>query len=182
MLGVGWATTFHSRMDQIRVEVTRPTHVPGYHAALDAVARERRYLAFLQAPPLDQSAQFVQWLGTGAGLHYVAITAEDTVVGWCDVVRHPHEGFTHVGQLGMGVLGGYRRRGVGRQLLQAALDGGRAIGLRRLELEVFRSNAAAVLLYESFGFQHEGAKRDARILDGITDDVLIMARVVTPAI
>ena len=96
----------------------------------------------------------------------------------CDI---PHEGFTHVGQLGMGVLGGYRRRGVGRQLLQAALDGGRAIGLRRLELEVFRSNAAAVLLYESFGFQHEGAKRDARILDGITDDVLIMARV-TPAI
>jgi ribosomal protein S18 acetylase RimI-like enzyme len=169
-------------MDQIRVEPTGLAQVRGYHAALDEVARERRFLAFLQAPPLDQSTQFVQWLGSGAGLHYVALTSEGAVVGWCDVVRQPHEGFKHVGQLGMGVVGPYRRRGVGRRLVQAALDGSAAIGLRRIELEVFRSNVGAVRLYESFGFQHEGAKRDARILDGIADDVLIMARVAAPAI
>jgi RimJ/RimL family protein N-acetyltransferase len=169
-------------MDEIRVEATRPTHVAGYHAALDEVAKERRYLAFLHAPPLEQSTQFVQWLEAGAGLHYVATTTENVVVGWCDVVRHRHEGFAHVGQLGMGVVGAFRRRGVGRQLVQAALDGSRAIGLRRVELEVFQSNSAAVRLYESFGFQHEGVKRAARILDGMTDDVLIMGLVVAPAI
>jgi RimJ/RimL family protein N-acetyltransferase len=169
-------------MDEIRVGATRLTHIPGYHAALDEVAKERRYLAFLQAPSLEQSTQFVQWLDGGGGLHFVATTTEDVVVGWCDVVRQPHEGFRHVGQLGMGVVGPFRRRGVGRQLVKAARDGGREIGLRRFELEVFRSNAAAVRLYESFGFQHEGLKRAARILDGITDDVAIMALVVALAI
>ena len=169
-------------MNQIRIEATSLAQIPGYHAALDEVAKERRFLAFLQAPALADSTKFVQWLTAGAGLHYVAITSGDTVVGWCDVVRHPHTGFAHTGQLGMGVVAGYRRRGIGRRLVQAALDGATEIGLRRVELEVFRSNVGAVRLYDAFGFQHEGAKRQARILDGIVDDVLIMARLQSPAI
>jgi len=34
-------------------------HVEGFHRALDFVARERKYLAFLEAPPLDSTRQFV---------------------------------------------------------------------------------------------------------------------------
>lgn len=169
-------------MDHIRVEATSLSQIPGYHAALDQVAKERRFLVFLQAPSLADSTKFVQWLAAGAGLHYVAITSSDTVVGWCDVVRHPHAGFTHAGQLGMGVIAPYRRRGVGRQLVQSALDGAAASGLRRIELEVFRSNVWAVRLYESSGFQHEGVKRESRILDGIVDDVLFMSRLYSQAI
>ena len=169
-------------METIRVEATDLTHVPGYHAALDQVARERRYLAFLEAPPLSDSTSFVQWLRNGAGLHYVAITSGNEVVGWCDVVRNSREGFTHTGQLGMGVVTPFRRRGIGRQLVHAAVAGATAMGLLRVELEVFRSNAGAVHLYESTGFQHEGVKRAARVLDGVSDDVLMMAHIHAPAI
>jgi hypothetical protein len=88
----------------IRVEATTLAFAPGYHAALDQVARERRYLAFLEAPPLGDSTSFVQWLLGGAGLHYVAVTPANEVVGWCDVVRNAREGFAHTGQLGMGVV------------------------------------------------------------------------------
>jgi ribosomal protein S18 acetylase RimI-like enzyme len=177
-----WTSTSFARMEHIRVEATGLAQVPGYHAALDQVAQERRFLAFLQAPPLADSIKFVEWLSAGAGLHLVAITATNDVVGWCDVVRHPHAGFTHAGQLGMGVVAPYRRRGIGRRLVQAALERAAASGIRRVELEVFRSNVGAVRLYESTGFQHEGAKREARILDGVVDDVLIMAWLQSPAI
>lgn len=163
-------------MSEIRVVTTGLTHVPGYHAVLDEVARERRHLALLEAPSLADSTRFVEWLLNGAGLHCVAITASNEVIGWCDVIRNPRIGFTHVGQLGMGIRASHRRRGIGRLLVEETVAGLGSLGVQRLELEVFRSNTAAVRLYESLGFIHEGAKINARMLDGIADDVLLMAR------
>jgi len=34
-------------------------HIESYHRCLDSVARERLYLAFVEAPPLDSSKAFV---------------------------------------------------------------------------------------------------------------------------
>jgi hypothetical protein len=36
------------------------THIEGFHAALDSVARERRYLYFLEAPALEDASKFVR--------------------------------------------------------------------------------------------------------------------------
>jgi ribosomal protein S18 acetylase RimI-like enzyme len=167
-------------MEPVRIEPTSLAQVPGYHAALDQVARERRFLTLLAAPSLTHSMAFVRAILGGAGVHYIALTAAGEVVGWCDIARNGREGFTHSGQLGMGVLASYRRQGIGRRLLDAALEGARAAGILRVELEVFRSNGDAVRLYESAGFQHEGIKRSARILDGVPDDIVIMARMSAP--
>ena len=42
-------------------------------------------------------------------------------------------------------------------------------------------NPAAVGLYESLGFEHEGVKRCAFLIDGRLADLLIMGRVRAPA-
>jgi hypothetical protein len=34
-------------------------HIPGFRAAVDVVAREKKYLAFLAAPPLEEVTRFV---------------------------------------------------------------------------------------------------------------------------
>ena len=34
-------------------------HVEGFHRALDQVARERKYLAFLEAPAVGETREFV---------------------------------------------------------------------------------------------------------------------------
>lgn len=52
-----------------------------------------------------------------------------------------------------------RRRGIGRELLYAALERAQNIGVRDVFLEVRRSNAAAMALYESFGFERIGVRR-----------------------
>jgi ribosomal protein S18 acetylase RimI-like enzyme len=52
----------------------------------------------------------------------------------------------------MGVTLEHRGRGVGRALLDAALDAARAAGARVLLLEVIGQNTSAVALYESGGF------------------------------
>ena len=53
----------------------------------------------------------------------------------------------------------WRRRGVGRMLLEALISLAVDDGLQRLFLEVRQSNLAAIALYQSAGFQAIGIRR-----------------------
>jgi ribosomal protein S18 acetylase RimI-like enzyme len=64
-----------------------------------------------------------------------------------------------------------RRRGLGSALLSAALQRARERDCRWIELDTYEDNAAAITLYERFGFRvgRSGDRRDvvlARRLDG----------------
>jgi len=48
------------------------------------------------------------------------------------------------------------------------------MGVERVELEVYASNAHARHLYETFGFIVESHKTRARKLDGVDDDIIGM--------
>lgn len=50
------------------------------------------------------------------------------------------------------------------------------LGLARVELEVVADNPAAVHLYESLGFEREGLKRRAFLVDGRLADLVVMGR------
>jgi len=163
----------------VRIVATAEFHIPGLHAALDQVAKERRYLAYLAAPPLTATREFSRALMGGAGVQMVAVTPDERVVGWCDIVRVPMEGFNHTGRLGMGLLGPYRGQGIGRRLAEAAIAAAKDSGMTRIELEVMASNQNAIRLYEKLGFVHEGVKRGARHLDGAWEDHILMALLAT---
>ena len=111
----------------------------------------------------------------GAGVQMLAVRSNDVVVGWCDIVRNPLEGFRHVGRLGMGLLPHYRGQGLGKRLTVETIRAARLAGIERVELEVFASNERAVALYRKLGFVTEGVKRRARKLDGQYDDNVVMA-------
>ena len=149
-------------------------HVRGFHDCLDSVAREARYIAMIEAPPLKSVTAFVEG-NIERGCPQLVALDGDRVVGWSDVIPHRRIGFSHGGVLGMGVRASHRRRGIGRRLLSAALAAARDLGLLRVELEVYASNAAAISLYEKTGFRHEGRKTKARLFNGAFDDVLPMA-------
>jgi hypothetical protein len=42
----------------IEIVPISPAHIEGFHRTLDLVARERRYLALLEAPPLESMRAF----------------------------------------------------------------------------------------------------------------------------
>ncbi len=52
------------------------------------------------------------------------------------------------------VLPAFRRRGIGRKLVMAAVEGARARGAKRIVLDVVAGNVPAYELYESLGFEH----------------------------
>jgi ribosomal protein S18 acetylase RimI-like enzyme len=69
-----------------------------------------------------------------------------------------------------------RGRGVGTSLLQEVEKMAKEKNKRRLELEVFASNANAIHLYEKLGFIREGCRQKAVELPHGFDDVLFMTK------
>jgi RimJ/RimL family protein N-acetyltransferase len=165
--------------DGVRIVPTTEAHIEGLQRCVDAVARERRWLGFLEGPPLAATHAFVDSILRGAGVQFVALNEADEVVGWCDIVRLDQETFRHAWRLGMGLLPAVRGRGLGRRLAEAAIAAARERGAERIELEVFASNARALALYEKLGFVREGVRKRARKLDGEYDDVVIMALLIS---
>jgi ribosomal protein S18 acetylase RimI-like enzyme len=159
----------------IRIIPTGEQYVEGLNEVVGVVARERRYIGFVEGPGVESTRAFVRAIVSGAGVQMLAVTPHDVVVGWCDIVRNPVEGFRHVGRLGMGLLPDYRGRGVGAQLALETIRSARSTGIERVELEVFASNERAVALYRRLGFLTEGIRRRARKLDGAYDDNVVMA-------
>lgn len=155
-------------------------HIEGYHAALDAVARERRYLAFLEAPPLETTRTFCSLALVGALIQHVAVDA-GRVVGWCDVVIPDRETMQHTGTLGVAVLDGYRDHGLGARLMLSVVNAAREKGLVRIALQVRADNTRAIALYERLGFRHEGRLRRHLRIDGIDYDSLLMAHMLDEA-
>ena len=149
-------------------------HAESFHACLDAVAKERRFLAQYEAPPLERVRGFVCQNVASDAAQFVALDGQ-TVVGWCDILPHWPHAVKHCGTLGMAVLPPYRGQGIGRRLLQACLAKAKAKGITRVELEVRGDNAAAITLYEKSGFIKEGVKRKALFFDGVYYDALLMS-------
>lgn len=144
----------------------------GFHAALDSVARERRFLRLTEAPPLARSLHFIASNLARGNPQLVAVD-EDEIVGWCDICRSNEQDSEHCGGLGMGLLASHRGKGIGTNLVTAALDAARG-KFERVELEVYASNIPAIALYQKTGFAHEGRRRRALLRDGVHDDIVMM--------
>jgi len=157
-----------------RIVPTSAEHIEGFHAVVDRVARERRYLAMLKAFPLEETARYVRDCIERKSPHFVAI-ADGRVVGWCDITPMPRETQAHGGVLGMGIVDGYRGKRIGLALMQAALARARETGFIRVELTVREDNLRAKGLYEKVGFVTEGVKRKAALHDGRYYDLVLMA-------
>jgi RimJ/RimL family protein N-acetyltransferase len=149
-------------------------HFVALREVLDTVAREKRFLAFTEAPPLDAAIAFYRGLLACDAAASVAMLGGQ-VVGWCDVLPTHGQARAHVGTLGIGLVPSARRRGFGRPLLEATLDRAVRKGLTRIELTVRADNLNAKALYERVGFVTEGLSRRAFRIDGEYFDAFSMA-------
>lgn len=83
----------------------------------------------------------------------------------------------HAASLGMGVHDDFTGRGVGTALMAAFVDtADNWQDIKRMELTVYTDNAAAIRLYEKFGFEKEGLLRSFGYRDGQYVDAYTMAR------
>ena len=150
------------------------SHIDGFHRALDFVARERRYLAFLEAPPRESTRAFVLDHIQRGHPQFVVLSAGE-VVGWCDVTAKDRPIYAHTGVLGVALLPPFRGQGIGAGLMRRTLEAAKAFGFHRIELTVREDNTNAIALYKQIGFAKEGVQRDAVRVDGVYEDLILMA-------
>lgn len=158
----------------IEIIAISEAHIESFHRALDTVSRERRYLTFLEAPPIESTRAFVLDNIANGHPQFVAISAGE-VVGWCDVVRKSRPVHAHGGVLGIALLPAFRRQGLGERLMRRALVAAQAAGMTRIELTVRENNLNAIALYKRIGFAVEGLSRNAIKIDGVYENVIQMA-------
>lgn len=124
------------------------------------VGDERRYLRAVRRSP-----------------HAAVFVAENEggIVGRLSLARDSHPASHHVADLGLMVAAGHRRQGIGRSLLGQAVDWARESEIEKLELHVFPHNEPAINLYEQFGFEREGLRRNHFRRGGRLVDAVLMA-------
>jgi len=148
-------------------------YAASYRECLDVVAREKRYLAQVEAMPLERIEAFVSQSVATDAIQFFALDG-DRVVGWADIFPSWAHAVAHCGSLGMGVHPDYRRQGLGQRLLAACIEKVWRKGLTRIELEARADNHAAVALYQKLGFEHEAIKARAMRFDGVYFDAVQM--------
>ena len=109
---------------------------------------------------------------------------DDRLTGMAGFYREKGLKVRHKGRVwGVYVTPGSRGKGVGRKLLQAALERGAKIeGVEQILISVTTTQVAATNLYRSLGFDSFGCEpRALKIGDQFIDEELMVVRVKRPA-
>ncbi|MBB5172627.1 ribosomal-protein-alanine N-acetyltransferase [Texcoconibacillus texcoconensis] len=88
--------------------------------------------------------------------HYLVVECDGRVIGYCGLWVIIDE--AHITNIA--ILSHYRRQGYGQRLLKEALQLARNKGAERLSLEVRVSNLGAQAMYQNFGFQTGGIRKN----------------------
>jgi ribosomal protein S18 acetylase RimI-like enzyme len=125
--------------------------------------------------PEEGSAFFDHW---HLPEQFLVAECDGRLVGFVRVVQPvPVPSGAHVRQIqGLAVDPTERRRGLGRTLLDAALNEARRQGAHRITLRVLSVNTPARRLYESLGFVVEGVLPKEFLIDGVYVDDVLMGR------
>ncbi len=140
-------------------------------AILVEVAGEGRWIG--TEAPVDVERRRRRMVEDVEGDDAIVLVAEaaGTPVGQLGLRLAPYG----VADLGMAVAPGWRGRGVGTALMAEAVTRARKAGAHKIALQVWPHNAAAIGLYERFGFQREGyLRRHYRRRSGELWDAVVM--------
>jgi len=155
----------------VTVREATPDDVDPVLELVVAVAAEGRWIAV--EAPVDREARRRRVVENVEDPATIALVADagGELVGQLDLYLARYG----VADLGMLVAAGWRGRGVGTALLAAGIDRARAAGAHKIALQVWPHNAAAIALYERFGFQREGLlRRHYRRRSGELWDAVVM--------
>ncbi|HEY3178625.1 MAG TPA: GNAT family N-acetyltransferase [Casimicrobiaceae bacterium] len=141
-------------------------------------AEPSNYAATLQLP-FPPPSLWEKRLGALAdGSFSLVACRADEILGQLGIEVHKNPRRRHAAHLGMAVKASARRQGVGSALVAAAVDlAERWLAVRRIELEVYTDNVAAIGLYSKFGFVVEGTLKQYAFRNGVFVDVHVMSKI-----
>jgi len=108
-------------------------------------------------------------------LLFLVAEIKKKIVGVFTLERETYNKTNHLASLGMVILKGYRRLGIGSAFMETGLEWARKRGIEKIILSCFSTNSAAINLYKKYNFKEEGRRRKQFIIDGKYIDEVQMA-------
>jgi putative acetyltransferase len=173
----GWVrkTLTLPKPEHIEIRPFNAKDIPDFQAMLThpGVARTTLQLPFTEVQSYVN--RFANYSKNG---HRLVADVNGRVVGNISVFKNDNPRMAHSAGLGMSVHPDYWGMGIGTLLMERILDiADNWLNLKRVELDVFVDNPAAIRLYQKFGFEIEGTKRLHAYGDGRWTDSYFMGRV-----
>ena len=97
------------------------------------------------------------------------------IIGQCEISNSEWDAATHVGILGIIVKKNYRDFGIGRELIQAAIEESKKLNNKeKIMLSCFSTNERAIYLYKKLGFKVVGTRKKQFFMDSTYYDEILM--------
>jgi len=108
---------------------------------------------------------------------WVSIGADGSITGWVSLSNfNPRAAYHRTAEISVYVHADARRKGLGRVLVQHAIDRAPLAGVDALVGLVFGHNAPSLALFESFGFERWGQLPGIAELDGLRRDLVLVGK------
>jgi len=164
-------------MDEVKIQV-RAMNAADWPAMHKLWSEPGVYRDTLQLPFQSEDAVRKKIENPPEGVIRLVAEVDGRVIGACTLHPNHRPRMRHVAGCGVSVYPDYWNKGAGSALMAVLVDlADNWLNLKRIELEVFVDNAAAIHLYEKFGFVIEGTKRKYAFREGEYVDTHVMARV-----
>ncbi len=124
----------------------------------------------------------ISWYNELIGFGNLCVVAElqkkdgNIVIGQCTIHHDEWEASEHVGLLGIIIQREFRDLGLGRKLIEFAMNESRKNGKRKIVLGTLISNARAIQLYEKLGFRRIGIRQKQFLMKKKYIDELLMEK------
>lgn len=145
--------------DEILIAEAVPADAAGLLAYLKQAGAESDNLTFgAEGLPFtaENEADYIAAIHEAPGSYMVVARYGSRIVGDASFTAQTRARLCHRGEVGLAVLQDFQNHGVGTRLMQTVLDYARRAGIELVTLEVRSDNAAAIHLYEKFGFVKTG--------------------------
>ncbi|ODQ01385.1 GNAT family N-acetyltransferase [Salinivibrio sp. SS2] len=157
--------------------IIRQYHADDIPAIRDIYAQPKAQAGTLQLPMPSLAMWEKRLNNVPDGVYPLVAELEGKVVGNLSFVIAANPRRRHVVDIGMGVHDAYQGRGIGSALMEKAIDlAENWLNVSRIELTVYTDNAAAIHLYQKFGFEIEGTAKQFAFRNGEFVDAHYMAR------
>ncbi len=125
---------------------------------------------------VEEERKILEEYATSDNSVFLVAEASGQIIGVLNCKGGKRKATRHAVTLGMSVHKEWRNQGIGSALMAQAIAWAKGTGIvTRIELAVYARNAAAIHLYEKFGFEIEGRRRRVVCQNGEYLDDLIMA-------
>lgn len=165
-----------------KVLIIRSAVVEDAKELIDLIKRLDNETTFLLREPdefnltLEQEQNFIKDKIDSEGSLFILAELDGKIIGTCGLQGSYRKRLRHTANLGIAISKDYWGLGIGRKLIETAVEWAKSSGISRITLEVDTRNYRAISLYTKVGFEVEGTfKNDKRLADGTYTNGYAMA-------